>query len=53
MLFNDLSRHFDAFLELGYMKDIMNGGQLRRKMKSVSYWATGFGDFKRSDISGC
>jgi hypothetical protein len=50
-MFNDLSRHFDAFLELGYMKDIMNGSQLRRKTKFVSYWAIGFGDFKRSDIS--
>jgi hypothetical protein len=34
------------------MEDIMNGGHLSRKMDSVSHWATGFGDFKRSDISG-
>jgi hypothetical protein len=52
-LFNDLSRHFDAFLELEYMKNIMNGSQLSRKMKFVSHWATGFSDFKRSNISRC
>jgi hypothetical protein len=34
------------------MKDIINGGQLSRKMDFVSHWATGFGDFKRSNISG-
>jgi hypothetical protein len=45
--------HFDALLELGYMEDIMNGGQLRRKTNYVSHWATGFGDFKRSDVSRC
>jgi hypothetical protein len=51
--FNDLSRYFDAFLELRDMEDIMNGSQLRRKMNSVSHWATDFKDFEWSDISGC
>jgi hypothetical protein len=35
------------------MENIMNGGQLRRKMNSVSHGATDFKDFEGSDISGC
>jgi hypothetical protein len=45
--------HFDAFLELKDMEDIMNGCQLRRKMNSVSHWAIDFKDFEWSDILGC
>ena len=51
--FNDLSGHFDALLELRDMENIMNGGQLRRKMDSVSNQTTSFDDFKWSDVSGC
>jgi hypothetical protein len=48
---DDLGRNLNTLPELGYMEDIMDGRQLRRKLKTVSYGSTDSKDFKRSDVS--
>jgi hypothetical protein len=37
---DDLGRNFDTLSKLRYMEDIMNGRQLRRKLKTISYGST-------------
>jgi hypothetical protein len=49
--FDDFGRDLHTLPELGYMEDIMNGRQLRRKLETVSYGSTDLKDFKRSDVS--
>jgi hypothetical protein len=49
---DDLGRNLNTLPKLGYMEDVMDGRQLRRKLKMVSYGSTNFKDFKGSDVSG-
>jgi hypothetical protein len=48
---DDLGRNFNTLPKLGYMEDVMNSCQLRRKLKVVSYRSTDFKDFKGFDVS--
>jgi hypothetical protein len=48
---DDLGRNFNTLPKLGYMEDVMNSCQLKRKLKAVSYVSTDFKDFKGSDVS--
>jgi hypothetical protein len=49
---NDVSRNLNKLPKLGYMEDVMDGRQLRRKLKTLSYGSINFKDFKGSDVSG-
>src|SRR6185369_3406671 len=45
LLFDDLGRNSDAFLELGYVENIRDGCESTRKWQSISHGSTFFNDF--------
>ena len=53
LLIDDFGRNSDTFLELGYVENIMDGCESRRKSQSISHWSTFFNDLIWSDIARC
>ena len=51
LLVNNFFRNSDTFLELRYMKHIVDESELREKSQSVSHWSTYFDDLIRSNVA--
>ena len=53
LLIDDFGQNSDTFLEFGYVENIMDGCESRRKSQSISHWYTFFNDLIWSDIARC
>src|SRR6185312_3688979 len=51
LLIDDFGRNSDTFLELGYVENIMDGCESRRKSQTISHGSTFFNDFIWPDIA--
>ena len=53
LLIDDFGRYSDTFLELGYVENIMDGCESRRKSQTISHGSTFFNDLKWSGVARC
>ena len=51
LLVNNFFGNSNTFLELRYMKYIVDESELRGKLQSVSHWSICFNDLIRSDVT--